>query len=98
MQLHRKYIIEGLRRDFPELDIRTLSFRLKDGSDLRENTVQKPSRAEMFRCIEQSEQACGKNCAPAGIPAGQACAENADLAPFFEKLRKSMKESEKDSL
>lgn len=60
-QLNNNYIIEGLRRAFPELQIRSLSYKLDDvKQETTHNNLRDPTREELEKAIEMRTEKAEK--------------------------------------
>lgn len=97
VQLHKKFILKGLKMEVPELKIETLAFKLKgkkgELSEVRENINSEEERKKLQRKLEEEEVEMNKvlkysekknkvnNLPP-------------ELASIFEDLKKSMEERE----
>jgi len=90
-QFHRKFIVHQLSRLVPELEIRTLSFRLisaknEGGQGLRDITREEAERAADRRCPETGESG-NTSTEPSREPAPEIPEE---LRALFRDLEKSL--------
>lgn len=52
-QLNKKYILEGIRRSFPELEVKTLSFKIKENKKEEKNNLRELTRTELEKEINE---------------------------------------------
>ncbi|AEE15464.1 DciA family protein [Treponema brennaborense] len=93
-EMHRAYILKGLKMKIPMLEIKSLSYRLKGARGELHGGMRDLTREEMEAAVEKQCGSSGADCAVSGEKKRPESAENAELPPelktIFDRFKKSM--------